>query len=148
MSGKQSYLEPLLKVKQGADLHSSMPVQAIILGLLRNAEFPQHLKNIRAIYRSRYDTIYRAVQAYLPDECKITPTEGGMFVWVTLPGCDTYKLADELLANNVAVVPSPVFYPASGQSPSAIRLNFTNADPEDLVTAIQRISQVLKNTPY
>ncbi|MZI95039.1 aminotransferase class I/II-fold pyridoxal phosphate-dependent enzyme [Vibrio sp. CAIM 722] len=148
VSGKQSYLEPLLKVKQGADLHSSTPIQAIILGLLQHAEFPKHLENIRAIYRSRYDTIFRAVQAYLPDECKITPTEGGMFVWVTLPECDTYKLANELLANKVAVVPSPVFYPTSAEPPSAIRLNFTNADPEDLVTAIQRISQVLKNTPY
>ncbi|WP_241782118.1 aminotransferase class I/II-fold pyridoxal phosphate-dependent enzyme [Vibrio ordalii] len=104
--------------------------------------------DIRAIYKSRYDTIFRAIQAYLPDGCKIIPTDGGMFVWVTFPECDTYRLADELLANNVAVVPSPVFYPASDQPPSAIRLNFTNTNPEDLVTAIQRISHVLRNTQH
>ncbi len=68
-----------------------------------------------------------------------------MFVWVTLPACDTYQLARELLVNKVAVVPSPVFYPASSQATSAIRLNFTNAAPEDLVTAVQRIARVLKS---
>ncbi len=145
VSGKQSYLEPLVKVKQGADLHSSTPVQAIILGLLQHPEFPSHLKAIRAVYQARHATLVQALQTYLPDGCTIIPTEGGMFVWVTLPTCDTYQLAHELLANKVAVVPSPVFYPASSQATSAIRLNFTNAAPEDLITAVQRIARVLKS---
>ncbi|WPC75305.1 aminotransferase-like domain-containing protein [Vibrio porteresiae] len=146
VSGKRSDIAPLIKVKQGADLHSSLPVQAIILGLLQHPEFADHIGNIRELYRSRYETLFEALQTYLPSGCHVNATEGGMFVWVTLPQCDTFALAKTLLANQVAVVPSPVFYPPSSQAPSALRLNFTNANPEELVTAVQRIAKVLNET--
>jgi DNA-binding transcriptional MocR family regulator len=146
VSGKHGYLEPLIKIKQGADLHSSMPVQAIIHGLILHPEFNQHLTKIRSLYQSRYETLFQALQNDLPTDCRITPIDGGMFVWVTLPTCDTFKLAQELLANKVAVVPSPVFYPPSSDVPSAIRLNFTNANAEELTLAVKRIAHVLMHS--
>ncbi|WP_295893630.1 PLP-dependent aminotransferase family protein [uncultured Vibrio sp.] len=146
ITGKQSYLEPLIKVKQGADLHSCVPVQALVLGLLQHPDFPKHLEQVRDLYQSRYNTMFQALKTSLPADCKVTPTEGGMFIWVTLPACDTFKLAQELLGNNVAVVPSPVFYPTPDEAPSAMRLNFTNASAEELLIAVQRIADVLKKT--
>ncbi|MEZ8824630.1 PLP-dependent aminotransferase family protein [Vibrio sp. 10N.261.55.A7] len=145
ITGKQSYLAPLIKVKQGADLHSCVPVQALVLGLLEHPDFPKHLEQVRALYQSRYNTLFQALKTYLSDDCQISPVEGGMFLWVTLPKCDTFKLAQELLANNVAVVPSPVFYPTQDEAPPAMRLNFTNANSEDLLIAVQRIADVLTN---
>lgn len=62
-----------------------------------------------------------------------------MFIWVTLPECDSYELAKSLLENGVAVVPSPVFYPSSEGQKSAIRLNFTNANEDELVEAVKRL---------
>lgn len=144
VSGQQRYLQPVIKVKQSADLHSSTPVQAMILGLLQHAEFPAHILKIRELYQVRYHTLVQALQEQLPLGCNVTPTQGGMFVWVTLPACDTYQLAEQLLTHQVAVVPSPVFYPPSRPAPSAIRLNFTNASPEDLVGAVGRIAEILK----
>lgn len=144
VSGQQRYLQPIIKVKQSADLHSSTPVQAMILGLLQHPLFPAHIVKIRQLYHARYHTLVQALQDQLPSGCNVTPTQGGMFVWVTLPPCDTCKLAQQLLAHHVAVVPSPVFYPPSSAAPSAIRLNFTNASPEDLVTAVGRIAEILK----
>jgi DNA-binding transcriptional MocR family regulator len=146
VTGKRRYLEPLIKIKQGADLHSCLPVQAIILGLLQHPEFEQHLTTIRNLYKSRYEALSQALKSYLPAECEITPVEGGMFVWVTLPTCDTFELAQTLLANNVAVVPSGVFYPNANLAPPAMRLNFTNANPDQLVLAVKRIANVLQHT--
>lgn len=146
VSGKQSYLAPIIKIKQGADLHSAVPVQAIVHGLLQHEGFPKHLDKMRELYKKRHDTLFEALRTYLPSECKITPAEGGMFIWVTLPQCDTFELAKKLLANNVAVVPSPVFYPAPETAPSAMRLNFTNATSEELVIAVKRIAKVLKKS--
>ncbi|NVC61744.1 PLP-dependent aminotransferase family protein [Vibrio sp. 05-20-BW147] len=144
VTGKVSYLEPLIKVKQGADLHSSVPMQALLLGLLEHEKFPEHMEKIRALYQSRYQVLAEALQTQLPENCQLKSVDGGMFVWVTLPECDTFALAKSLLGNGVAVVPSPVFYPAGQKAQAALRLNFTNATPEQLKEAVTRLAEGLK----
>lgn len=143
VSGKRQFIEPLIKIKQGADLHSSVPMQALLLGLLQHADFPAHIDAIRTLYKVRYETLYRELKRQLPEQCEIKAVDGGMFIWVTLPPCDTFELAKQLLGNGVAVVPSPVFYPDADNAPAALRLNFTNANPQELTEAVTRLAQGL-----
>ncbi|TKF21491.1 PLP-dependent aminotransferase family protein [Vibrio genomosp. F6] len=146
VTGKKRYLEPLVKVKQGADLHSSVPMQALLLGLLKHPDFEQHMAKIQALYKQRYEVLFSELQQQLPTSCVLKPVDGGMFVWLSLPDCDTFELAKTLLANGVAVVPSPVFYPQPENTPAAVRLNFTNANPQELVEAVKRLAKVLRQT--
>ncbi|WP_063651704.1 PLP-dependent aminotransferase family protein [Aliivibrio fischeri] len=146
VTGKKSYIEPLIKVKQGADLHSSVPMQALLLGLLKHEKFEQHMQTIQTLYKQRYDVLYNELKAQLPAQCEINAVDGGMFIWVSLPDCDTFELASTLIANGVAVVPSPVFYPKPEGSPAALRLNFTNAKPNELVEAVNRLTNVLNKS--
>ncbi|MFC1233935.1 PLP-dependent aminotransferase family protein [Vibrio sp. F74] len=144
VTGKVSYLEPMIKVKQGADLHSSVPMQALLLGLLEHADFDLHIDNIRSVYKQRYQKLFSELQRKLPKNCEIKPVDGGMFVWLTLPECDTFELAKVLLSKGVAVVPSPVFYPSSDEAEPALRLNFTNSTIDDLDKAVDCLTDVLK----
>ncbi|MFA1560361.1 aminotransferase-like domain-containing protein [Aliivibrio fischeri] len=146
VTGKKSYIEPLIKVKQGADLHSSVPMQALLLGLLKHEKFEQHMQTIQTLYKQRYDVLYNELKAQLPAQCEVNAVDGGMFIWVSLPDCDTFELASTLIANGVAVVPSPVFYPKPKGSPAALRLNFTNAKPNELVEAVNRLTNVLNKS--
>ncbi|MEZ9624588.1 PLP-dependent aminotransferase family protein [Aliivibrio fischeri] len=146
VTGKKSYIEPLIKVKQGADLHSSVPMQALLLGLLKHEKFEQHMQTIQTLYKQRYDVLYNELKAQLPAQCEVNAVDGGMFIWVSLPDCDTFELASTLIANGVAVVPSPVFYPKPEGSPAALRLNFTNAKPNELVEAVNRLTNVLNKS--
>src|SRR5690606_19638215 len=61
VTGKTSYLEPLIKVKQGAGLHSSVPMQALLLGLLQHEQFPEHMQKIRTLYHARYQVLAQAL---------------------------------------------------------------------------------------
>lgn len=146
VTGKKSYIEPLIKVKQGADLHSSVPMQALLLGLLKHEKFEQHMQTIQTLYKQRYDVLYNELKVQLPAQCEVNAVDGGMFIWVSLPDCDTFELASTLIANGVAVVPSPVFYPKPEGSPAALRLNFTNAKPNELVEAVNRLTNVLNKS--
>ncbi|MGN2614474.1 PLP-dependent aminotransferase family protein [Aliivibrio fischeri] len=146
VTGKKSYIEPLIKVKQGADLHSSVPMQALLLGLLKHEKFEQHMQTIQTLYKQRYDVLYNELKAQLPAQCEVNAVDGGMFIWVSLPDCDTFELASTLIVNGVAVVPSPVFYPKPEGSPAALRLNFTNAKPNELVEAVNRLTNVLNKS--
>ena len=143
VSGKSEFIAPLIKVKQGADLHSSVPMQALLLGLLQHEDFPLHMENIRSLYQTRYQVLFSALEKQLPENCTAHAVDGGVFVWVELPPCDTFGLAKTLLANGVAVVPSPVFYPQPDQARAALRLNFTNATEDALEEAVSRLAQGL-----
>lgn len=143
VTGKTRYLEPLIKIKQGADLHSSVPMQALLHGLLNHDNFETHISTICELYKARYNVMYAELERQLPENCVLRPVNGGMFVWVEIPQCDTFELAKSLLANGVAVVPSPVFYPEGSEVKAALRLNFTNATPEELKVAVKRLVGVL-----
>jgi len=143
VTGKTSYLEPLIKVKQGADLHSSIPMQALLLGLLENDKFSQHIANIRILYKERYLKLYSELKSNLPKCCDLKPIDGGMFLWLTMPKCDSFHLASVLLSKGVAVVPSPVFYPSPDNASSALRLNFTNSTLSELEKAVGCLTSVL-----
>ncbi|MDK9759251.1 PLP-dependent aminotransferase family protein, partial [Vibrio sp. D173a] len=99
VTGKRSYLGPLIKVKQGADLHSSVPMQALLLGLLKHQDFGLHMENIRNLYKSRYEVLFSELEQKLPQGCVLKPVDGGMFIWVEIPECDTFELAKSLLGN-------------------------------------------------
>ncbi|AGH80516.1 putative aminotransferase [Psychromonas sp. CNPT3] len=146
VTAKKSYLEPLLKIKQGADLHSSVPIQALLLDLLQHPDFPEHIKTIQSLYKKRYHVLFSELKKQLPEGCELKPVDGGMFIWLSLPPCDTFALAKTLIKNGVAVVPSPVFYPHPENTPSALRLNFTNANSSELREAVSRLCRVLNAT--
>ncbi|MCE0495822.1 aminotransferase-like domain-containing protein [Vibrio salinus] len=144
-TGKASLINPMIKVKQGADLHSSIPMQALLVGLLTDKDFDSHLVNVRKHYAEKYYQMEKALKAYLPNSCSFEPAKGGMFVWVSVPECDTFELASRSLKNKVAVVPSTVFYPKNVTGKSALRLNFTNSTGEEMQNAIKCLSKVIED---
>lgn len=143
VTGPERFIAPLITLKQAADLHSSVPMQALLLEVLSHPNFAKHLQALRTLYQSRYQTLVDAITKQLPN-CSAEPVSGGMFVWLTLPDCDVDQLAATLLESGVAVVPSSVFYPAITGAPlSAVRLNFTHAEPDALVDAVTKMANVL-----
>ncbi len=139
VSGPQDWINALIKVKQCSDLHSSIPMQAVLLDVLQHDDFSEHLKSLRSLYGSRYKELMKQLALKLPSSCQVKPVCGGMFIWLTLPPCDVFKLAQRALENGVAVVPGSVFYQGGENEVSALRLNFTNANISELTLAVDRL---------
>ena len=110
VTGRSDWIAPLNTVKQAADLHSSIPMQAVLLDLLQHEEFPNHLERLRKLYRERCQTLIDNITHELPSYCQVNKVDGGMFVWLLLPECNIDALAKAALESGVAVVPSSVFY--------------------------------------
>ena len=144
VTGKTEWIEALNTVKQASDLHSSIPMQAVLLALLQHESFSQHLEKLCQLYQERYEALIKNISLKLPTPCQVKSVDGGMFIWLSLPDCDIDALAESALENGVAVVPSSVFYQDSNNVKSALRLNFTNANIEELAEAIERLSKVIK----
>jgi 2-aminoadipate transaminase len=136
----------LVQLKQGADLHTSTFNQIVAYEVARDGFLDEHVKLIRQVYRGRRDVMLHALQEFFPPEATWTHPKGGLFLWVTLPlGMDSVKLFDAALKENVAFVPGESFYPANGHPIGPhMRLNFSNATPEQIREGIRRLSIAVK----
>jgi DNA-binding transcriptional MocR family regulator len=146
LTGPAQWVESITTVKQAADLHSSQPMQAVLLKLLSHAGFTEHLDSLCALYGARYQQLSQCLQQ-LGDGYEFGEVQGGMFIWLKVPSGNPMTVAKAAMKNGVAVVPSTVFY-APGiveeeRGESAFRLNFTHANQKQLALAVERLKAIL-----
>ncbi len=143
MTCKHQWFDAMLTVKQSVDLHTNVPMQAVLTEALQHPGMKAHIDNICAIYGERYQHLTQEIRKYLP-QCSFDEVEGGMFIWVNLPeGNDAMALADQCLEAGVAVVPSNVFYHDQSLAKPALRLNFSSANKAEISEAIKRLAKIV-----
>jgi len=128
--------------KQAADLHTSSLDQRIVHRYLSEFDSEAHVERIRRSYGERFAIMDAALKQTMPPGFTWTHPEGGMFLWVTCPeGMNTNDLMHSALARRVLFVPGQDFFSdASGQR--FMRLNFSNASPEQIREGIGRLAEV------
>jgi 2-aminoadipate transaminase len=137
----------LAQLKQGADLHTSTFTQFVAYEVARDGFLDKHVKLIRQVYRERRDVMLQALQEFFPAEVTWTHPQGGLFLWVNLPkGLDIQAVFRSALEQNVAFVPGDSFYANDPQEGSRhMRLNFSNATPEQIREGIRRLAAAVKS---
>ncbi len=145
VSAPSNYLAPMLKVKQVSDLHTNVPMQAVLMHVLKDNAFSQHIDSVCSSYKQRYLTLKKTLSRLQDKGCYFDEVEGGMFVWLRLPDIDSMNLANQLIKRGVAVVPSTVFYHQAPKASSALRLNFTHSSQANFEEAIDKIAQELEH---
>jgi len=132
----------LVQLKQATDLHTSTFNQYVAYEVARDGFLDQHVKLIRGLYRERRDVMLEALKEFFPPEVTWTHPQGGLFLWVNLPeGVDSRTILEAALRENVAFVPGNSFYAnADDEACRHMRLNFSNATPEQIREGIRRLS--------
>lgn len=128
----------LVIAKQGVDLHTNTFAQAIAAEYLSGGHLDGFLPRILALYASRRQAMFAALDAWMPPGYQWTEPEGGMFLWVQGPEhVDAVDLYHRCVSRGVAFVPGKFFYIADIPGAAAtLRLNFTNADEATIQHAI------------
>jgi 2-aminoadipate transaminase len=136
-------ISKLVQAKQGADLHTASFTQMVAFEVSHGGFLDHHIELIRKVYKERRDVMLAAMDRHFPAEVDWTQPEGGLFLWGVLP--DYLKAADVLrsaVEEKVAFVPGEPFYPCGGGH-NTMRLNFSNATPENIREGIARLGKVL-----
>ena len=103
-----------------------------------------HLEKIKVTYGARRDLMIKAIQEYFPAEVQFTEPEGGLFLWVTLPnGMSGKGLLPKAIEAKVAYVYGSPFFPNGGGN-ETLRLNYSNANEEQIVEGIKRLGKIIK----
>jgi 2-aminoadipate transaminase len=133
----------LERIKQAADLHTSMVTQMAIYELLKAGFLDSHLPVLRELYRLKCDAMIQALTTHFPAGATWRRPEGGMFVWVTLPPhLDAGALLEDALEAGVAFVPGAGFYANTAQV-NTMRLSFATVSVEQIEAGIERLGRLL-----
>ena len=129
----------LIKLKQATDLHSNTPMQILVYHLMKHKQFIGHQETLRQVYSERYKALAENLLTLNKWGCQFSPVDGGMFIWLTLPNCNSFELAKCAINNGVAVVPSTEFYADVNISLPALRLNFSYNKPAMLKEGVKKL---------
>ncbi|GAA2691758.1 aminotransferase [Actinoplanes palleronii] len=133
----------LVVAKQAADLHTSTVDQAAAAEYLASADLDGHVRMLCGAYRERRDTMVAMLPQVVPDGATWSDPDGGMFVWVRLPGgVDTAELLPVALEHDVAFVPGAPFF-AGAPDRATLRLSFTSTAPDQIVAGLRRLGAAL-----
>jgi 2-aminoadipate transaminase len=136
-------IRKLVQAKQGADLHTATFTQMVAYEVARGGFLDRHIWLIRRVYGERRNIMLEAMEEYFPPGVSWTHPKGGLFLWGTIPeGMKTSDVLEAAVAQKVAFVPGDPFY-ALGGGHNTMRLNFSNASPENIRIGIARLGQVL-----
>ena len=139
----KALMEKLVIAKQAADLHTNYFCQRVLHRFLQDNDIQLHINKIIEVYGNQKQVMERALVKYFPKEISYLDSEGGMFLWVSLPkGMSAMALFDEAIKEKVAFVPGDPFY-VSKRDLNTFRLNFSSGDPTVIEEGMQRLGKVL-----
>jgi 2-aminoadipate transaminase len=130
--------------KQASDLCSSSISQYFVSAYFDSGPWEDYVRSLIEIYRRRRDVMLDALAEHFPREARWTHPQGGLFIWATLPEyIDTTDLLARALQENVAFVPGRAAY-VDGRGGSAMRLNFSGVNEDEIREGIRRIGEVVR----
>ena len=137
--------ERLVTAKQAADLHTSTFTQRLVWQYVRHtAALDAQIIRLRTTYARRRDVMLAALERHLPAGCEWTRPEGGLFLWVRLPGkIDTMELLRACTRRKVAFVPGQPFWVGRAVR-STLRLNFSNSTETRIEEGVRRLGLTIK----
>ena len=140
----KTVVDKLTFLKQSADLHTDNLVQYAVAQFFADNDVDAHVKEISDLYGKRKQLMVDGIKKYFPAGVKYTDPEGGMFLWVEVPGVDdTVALFKECLKHNVAFVPGDPFF-ASKAQPGTFRLNYSNAQEDKIKAGMKQLGAALQ----
>lgn len=139
----KAVVNKLTVLKQSADLHTDNLAQFVVAQFFADNDVDAHVKEISALYGKRKDLMLEGIKKYFPEGVKYTDPEGGMFLWVEVPGVDdTVELFKECLEHDVAFVPGDPFFAGEVQ-PGTFRLNYSNMKEDQIEVGLKRLGAAL-----
>lgn len=140
----------LFDVKTATNSHTSMLPQILCAEFFKRGYYPAHHKMICDLYRERRDVMMECIDKFFPENTKRTTPDGGLFMWVELPGgIDTTELLIESTTNpevKVAYVAGEGFYvERGGMGKNSMRISFGGVSPDKIRIGTERLGNLIKS---
>jgi len=121
--------------------------QNVLARYLESGAFDRSLRALRGAYRQQVERTADAVSRHFPEGTRITRPQGGLVLWLELPGrVDANLLFERAAEANIAFVPGDLFSP-SGLYRNCLRLNCGNPWTPAIEAGVRRLGELASELP-
>ena len=146
LCGPAEIIQKVVVTKQVNDVHTNIFFQMLCSEFISRYGLDDHIAGIRRIYAHKSSLMLSELDKNMPDFVHYTRPQGGLFIWMTLPGkYDGDEFAKIAAGKKVAVVPGSTFMPEQGKASSSCRLNYSTPTDEQIVTGVERLAEAVKS---
>jgi len=139
-------MKSLVIAKQAADLHTNYFSQQVIVQYLKDNPIDEHIAKITQFYGEQKQAMMNAIAEYFPADVQIVKSEGGMFLWATLPEkMSAMALFDKAIQEKVAFVPGKPFYVGENQPENTLRLSYVTMNEKRIKEGIAILGSCIKS---
>ena len=118
------YTKGIERLKLTTTLSASVPAQVALGHYLQKGGYDKHLRNLRHTLLVNQIKFIESIERYFPKGTRLTPPQGGYFLWIKLPdGVNALELHRLALVNGISIAPGPIFSAHKGFI-DYIRLNY------------------------
>jgi len=143
--GPRSVIQQIMKVKQSADLHTNLLIQATMDEFCRRDLLNHHMKRVRRLFMKRRDAMAQALHKHFPSDTRFHVPEGGLSMWVSLPyDFDTAELQRLAGEQGVQFLSGATFYFRSPVH-NSLRLSFAGEPGPRIEEGIRMIGTLLRS---
>ncbi len=137
----------ILDAKHTTDISTSGLIQRAFDLYIRKGFWDKHLNFMYGIYKDRYVSITKALDASLPGGITYLKPGGGLNLWLDLPyGFQINSLLKAAASNHIVFAPGRIFY--SGSQPQNInnlRLSFAAVYNDQIEKGIETLCSIMGN---
>ena len=141
-------MRQVLRQKGNHDFGSANLCQWLALETMTSGNYAAHVRRLREEYLKKRDRLLNCLQQHLPSSVHWTRPQGGLYVWLTLPGHINTgpggRLFDACIKSGVLYVPGEYAY-ANIDRPSRnqLRLCFGQVPITRINTGIRRLARAI-----
>jgi 2-aminoadipate transaminase len=140
--GPKALIERLRNAKEASDLHTDQLSQAVLLEFAETGRLEAHRARVLEAGAQRLAATLDACRECLPAGSRWSHPEGGMNVWVRLPGpLDAGNLLARAQQEGVAYLPGR-YFEVSRRQAGALRLSFAGLTPELIRKGLEILGRV------
>ncbi|ARU04555.1 hypothetical protein CCO03_07575 [Comamonas serinivorans] len=117
--------------------------QIVLARFLASKSHDRYLRRLQQDLRERRQALADEVARCFGDQVKLTPPDGGLFLWLELPaGVSAMQLGHDALARGIHIAPGPLF---SGQPrmDRFVRLSAGMASRADITDGMRSLSELM-----
>jgi len=137
------FITKMAEAKSNVSICNDGITQYVATELFRRGDVARQIPKVTELYRRKRDLMLETMEACFPEEAEWNDPEGGLFLWVKLPGhVDTTELLREAVESGVAFIPGSNFFAEPVHN--YMRLNYSHPSEADIVEGIQIMGSMLK----
>ena len=150
IAADKEIIKHILSVKRAVTGEASWVMQYALWKMFEENDMYEQIQKICDMYAKKLFFMEECMDKYFPEAVRRSSPDGGMYLWVTLPGgSDVEKFCRESAVRlHIPITPGTGFCVTEPEKCTSMRFNFVKESMEDIAYGIEKVGGLMKCYQY